>query len=342
MSPLYSIAMRIREYLYQKDVFSSTSFEVPVISIGNLTMGGTGKTPMVQYLAKFLQKNGLQPAIISRGYGGSTKERVNIVSAGGKALLDAAYVGDEPRMLADTLPGVFVLTGIVRRLPAAKAVEMGADILLFDDGFQHLAVRRDLDLVLFNADKLAGNSRVFPGGDLREPVRALGRCHAFVLTGINKRNQKRAEQFKGLLEEKFPGRPVFFSENCISGIVRQEKGGKRIPVQREELTGRPGFAFCGIARPEGFQKTLEELEIEPVVFKPLADHHLYTTKVVRQLTAEAKKSGANFFICTEKDLVKLCNFDLHLPLYGVTVEAAPDPDLTSLILQHKSVVRLRS
>ncbi|MCI5223947.1 MAG: hypothetical protein D3924_15065, partial [Candidatus Electrothrix sp. AR4] len=92
-------------------------FDVPVISIGNLTMGGTGKTPMVQYLARLLQKNGYQPAIISRGYGGATKERINVVSDGENVLLDASYVGDEPRMLAEALPGVFVLTGIVRRLP---------------------------------------------------------------------------------------------------------------------------------------------------------------------------------------------------------------------------------
>jgi tetraacyldisaccharide 4'-kinase len=329
--------MRIREYLYQKGVFSSTSFDVPVISIGNLTMGGTGKTPMVQHLARLLQKNGFQPAIVSRGYGGATKERINIVSDGEHVLLDAAYVGDEPRMLAEALPGVFLLTGIVRRLPAAKAVEMGADILLLDDGFQHLAIRRDLDLVLFNADKLAGNSRVFPGGALREPVRALRRCHAFLLTGIDERNREQAERFRRLLEKKFPGRPVFFSEYRTAGLVRQKKEGERIPMRRDELAGKRCFAFCGIARPEGFRRTLAELGIEPVAFKALADHHSYTGKVVRQLITEAKKAGANFLLCTEKDLVKLCDFDLRLPLYGAVMKALPDLGLTDLILQHKSV-----
>ena len=121
-SPLYSLAMRVRERWYQKGIFRSSSFKVPVISIGNLTLGGTGKTPMVKYLAGLLQERGYQPAIISRGYGGATKERVNIVSDGKDILLDAAYVGDEPRMLAEALPGVFVLTGVVRKLPAARAV----------------------------------------------------------------------------------------------------------------------------------------------------------------------------------------------------------------------------
>ena len=165
-SPLYSFAMRVRESWYQKGILNSVSFDVPVISIGNLTMGGTGKTPTVKYLAGLLQERGYRPAIISRGYGGATNERVNIVSDGNAILLDADYVGDEPRMLAEALPDVFVLTGVVRKLPAARAVEMGADVLILDDGFQHLAIQRDVDLVLFHADTLAGNSRVFPGGNV--------------------------------------------------------------------------------------------------------------------------------------------------------------------------------
>ena len=154
-SPLYSAAMRLREKLYQKNIFKSTAFDVPVISVGNLTLGGTGKTPMVQFLARLLLDNGFRPAIISRGYGGATKERINIVSDGKEIFLDASYVGDEPRMLAESLPGVPVLTGIVRKLPAAEAVRMGANVLLLDDGFQHMAIRRDLDIVLFNTDKPA-------------------------------------------------------------------------------------------------------------------------------------------------------------------------------------------
>jgi len=331
-SPLYSLAMRIRERWYRKGIFRSASFEVPVISIGNLTMGGTGKTPMVQNLARLLQERGYQPAIISRGYGGATKERINIVSDGKDLLLDAAYVGDEPRMLAETLPGVFVLTGVVRKLPAAKAVEMGADILLLDDGFQHLAVTRDLDLVLFNADILAGNSRVFPGGDLREPVKALHRCHAFILTGTDDRNRERAERFGELLQEKFPGRPVFFSAYRFAGLVLQDKQGARVQVKRDVLDGQSCFAFCGIARPESFSRTLEQLAIEPVAFQALADHHAYHEKEVRQLISQAAKLNATCFLCTEKDLVKLRNSDLGLPLYAVTMEADPDPALSRFIL----------
>ena len=170
LAPLYSLAMLARAQGYRRGLFASHKMPVPVISVGNLLMGGTGKTPLVQYLAQLLQNEGWKPAIISRGYGGRAKDRVNVVSNGQQVLLDAVQAGDEPLLLAESLPGVPVLTGIVRHLPAREAIAMGADVLVLDDGFQHLAVQRDVNLVLFNADRLAGNSRVFPGGELREPV----------------------------------------------------------------------------------------------------------------------------------------------------------------------------
>jgi tetraacyldisaccharide 4'-kinase len=330
-SPLYSMVMTIRERCYCRGILKSAALDVPVISIGNLTMGGTGKTPLVRYLAALLQEQGLQPSIISRGYGGATRERVNIVSDGKEVLLDASYVGDEPRMLAESLPGVFVLTGIVRKLPAAQAVAMGADVLLLDDGFQHLALRRDLDLVLFNSDELAGNSRVFPGGDLREPVKALHRCDAFIMTGTTEQNRERANKFADLLREKFPGKPVIFSSNRVSGFVQQQADGTRVTVQQAELDNNYCFAFCGIGRPDGFRQTIAGLGLEPVAFMALADHHAYQKKIIKQLRSEAEKAGAACFLCTEKDLVKLQGFDLGLPLYAICMEAVPDPDLAEFI-----------
>ncbi|MCI5124421.1 MAG: tetraacyldisaccharide 4'-kinase, partial [Candidatus Electrothrix sp. AR5] len=248
--------------------------------------------------------------------------------------VDSACAGD---IVAETLPGVFVLTGIVRKLPAAEAVKMGADILLLDDGFQHMAIRRDLDIVLFNTDKLAGNSRVFPGGDLREPINALKRCHAFVLTGTDEQNQERAETFKAVLNKKFPEKPVFFSRYRPTGLFLQKTDGEKIAVQPEELAAQQCFAFCGIARPEGFSQTLKKLNIKPIALRALPDHFAYAAKTVHQLIAEAQQAGATCFLCTEKDLVKLRNIELQLPLYGVIMEAQPDIALNHLILQHKSI-----
>lgn len=329
-SPLYSAAMRLRSSLYGRHFFRRYKMEVPVISIGNLTMGGTGKTPIVSYLATFLQEQGYRPAIISRGYGGAAGNKVNIVSDGNKIYLDAEQAGDEPRLMAETLPGIPVLTGIVRALPCRHAIHtLGCNILLLDDGFQHLAVERDVNLVLFNAESLAGNSRVFPGGDLREPVSALQRSDAFLLTGTTAANKERAEQFATLLQSRFPHRPVFFSfyTPCTA---RDEKEDKARP-----LTSLPSplYGFCGIARPEAFRQTLVEQGIALSGFAGLKDHQRYTPSLLQQLQKEAFACGARGIITTAKDMVKLKNCQFDLPLFSLQMQTHIDDGLKSFILE---------
>lgn len=331
-SPFYCVAMKVRERNYRTGLFKVADPGVPVISIGNLTLGGTGKTPMTQHFSRLLLDHGFRPAVISRGYGGATKEPVNVVSDGTSLLLDARTVGDEPRLLAETLPGVMVLTGVVRKLPAQRAVEMGADVLLLDDGFQHMAMARHLDLVLFNADTLAGNSRVFPGGDLREPVSALNRCHCFVLTGTDDGNRERAGRFAELLQTRFPGRPVFFTGYRPAATVALAPDGRVREAADVDLAGERCFAFCGIARPQAFAATLKKMDIAPVEFRALPDHHGYRQAEVDRLLARAEKAGATALLTTEKDLVKLASFDLPLPLYGIRMEVEPDPELDRRVL----------
>lgn len=333
-SPLYSLAMHLRASLYRRGTLRSYRFEVPVISVGNLTLGGTGKTPMVQYLARLLQEHGFRPAIVSRGYGGTANDRVNLVSDGATLLLDARTAGDEPRLLAETLPGVPVLTGIVRRLPARRALEMGANVLVLDDGFQHLQIVRDIDLVLFNTDRLAGNSRVFPGGDLREPVAALRRATGFVMTGVHAANRERAERFAELLRSKFPGIPVAFAGLRMEGLVRLAPSGMIAPVATEPLRQQPCFGFCGIAHPELFRQTLADHGFSLAGFLPLADHQRYNESLVSSLLAESLKAGAQWLLTTEKDLVKLAGQVAHLPLplHGLRMQVTTDADFSRGIL----------
>ena len=210
LNPLYSAVMKIRETLYKKKIIKSYSFPVPVISVGNLVMGGTGKTPIVRHLSELLKEKGYSPAVISRGYGGKSKQRVNVVSDGTKVYLAPTDAGDEPYMLARALKNIPVLTGTRRCFPCDYAINnFKTNVLLLDDGFQHLSVQRNLDIVLFDATALAGNSRVFPGGELREPVSALERCHVFLITGVSADNKSSAVKFQSLLNEKFPNKPVF-------------------------------------------------------------------------------------------------------------------------------------
>ena len=334
-SPLYSLAMRLRESLYRRGVLSSYRFDVPVVSVGNLTMGGAGKTPMVQYLARLFQKHGFKPAIVSRGYGGAARGKVNMVSDGSNLLLDAHAAGDEPRLLAETLSGVPVLTGIVRALPARRALEMGADLLLLDDGFQHLPINRDIDLVLFNTDRLAGNSRVFPGGDLREPVAALRRATSFVMTGVHEANRERAERFADLLRSKFPDIPVSFAGFGVECLVEIAPSGMIVPVEAGPVQELPCFGFCGIAHPNLFRQTLTAQGYSLAGFLPLADHQRYSEAQLDRLLAKARKAGAQWLLTTEKDLVKLAGraAQLPLPLFGLRMRVTADPDFSRAIIE---------
>lgn len=334
-SPIYSAAMRIREWLYKRGTLQSYGFSVPVVSVGNLTMGGSGKTPMVQFLAREFQKCGYHPAVVSRGYGGKASGKVNIVSDGATIHLSAELAGDEPRFLAETLPGVPVLTGIVRRFPAQRAIDMGADLLLLDDGFQHLQIKRDVNLVLFNTDRLAGNSRVFPGGDLREPVVGLRRATGFVLTGVREDNRERADKFSELLKNRFPGIPVFLAGYGLHGPVRLTDAGLLKLADDDVLSQGRWFAFAGIAHPEAFRRTLEEHGVDVAGFHPLDDHQRYSAELLLKLAAQAKEAGACGLITTEKDLVKLslCRKALDVPLLGLRMQVTAEPPLIQSILE---------
>lgn len=338
LSPLYGLLMASRAAMYRYRLLPSVRVPVPVISIGNLTLGGTGKTPLVQGVARLLQRHGLQPAIVSRGYGGTARDRCNIVSLGDAPLLSAEAAGDEPRLLAETLPGIPVLTGRARKYPARRAVELGADVLLLDDGFQHLALYRDINLVLFHADTLAGNSRVFPGGDLREPVGALRRADGFVLTGVSERNRERADRFAVLLALRFPGRPVFRASYEPVSVLSEEKG-NTTSGDIAALRDTPLYGFAGIARPETFTQTLRELDLDIVGFQGLPDHTPYGEAQLAALFAEARARGAAACITTEKDMVKLHGLARSMPLHALRMEARFGEDFQDFLTGRLAVAR---
>jgi tetraacyldisaccharide 4'-kinase len=311
--------MKMREKLYNSGMFRRHKVTIPVISVGNLVLGGSGKTPTVQHLAKLLSANGYHPAIISRGHGGKAGQAVNIVSDGKNIFLTSLLAGDEPYMLAKALPGIPVLTGTRRILPCRRAIEkFSSDVIILDDGFQHLGVQRDIDIVLFDGSALAGNSRVFPGGPLREPISALHRCHAFLLTGQTNKNQERMRKFSELLQQKFPDRPVFMSS--IKSFRLQRADGT---IAKEHITHKH-FAFCGIANPFRFEKSLIELDIQLTDFQIFKDHAHYSQTMVANICQKAIDSGATRLVTTEKDFVKLRSLSVQLPLYVLHIEHKVD------------------
>jgi len=329
-SPLYGGLMSVRSSLYKKNILKQHTMPVPVISIGNLTVGGTGKTPVVLSLARMLQEEGYHPAVISRGYGGKAKGKINTVSSGEELLLSVEAAGDEPVMLAKNLPGIPVITGKSRIYPCRHAITShNADVLLLDDGFQHLAVRRDLDLVLFNATTLAGNSRVLPGGVLREPVKALNRCHAFLLTGVNSANGEQANHFSNLLKTRFPEKRLFLSKivNYELWSADEEKS-----ITEPAFMGRTS-AFCAIANPIRFYNSIKTSDIDLKLFTPFPDHRAYSQGVLDNLCREATQTGAKSLLTTEKDFVKIEHLNRTMPLYIFKINQEIDSDFRHYILK---------
>jgi len=330
LSPLYSLLMTTRIKLYQVNFFKRYSLPVPVISIGNLTAGGSGKTPVVGYLAQLLKNQGYLPAIISRGYGGTADKKSNIVSDGVEVFLSPEEAGDEPFMLAKTLKGIPVLTGKSRIHPCRDAIKFHrADVLLLDDGFQHISINRNIDLVLFNATTLAGNSRVFPGGVLREPVKALTRCDAFMLTGVDEDNGERANKFATLLKNKFPQKPLFFSH-----IYKYEiwSADEKRTITNPSLIGLV-LPFCAIANPVRFQNSIKQAGINSLQPTSFRDHKKYSQRSMDDLCNHAVASHACALLTTEKDFVKINNFKRTLPLYVFKIKHQLDLTFEEYILE---------
>lgn len=337
-SPLYGAVMKLRAQLYKRKILVSRSVAVPVISVGNLTMGGTGKTPMVIYLARFLANKGFRPAIVSRGYRGTAKGPVNIVADGTSILMSAEQAGDEPVVIASSLKGAVVAIGRNRHLAAQQVIDSyDCDLIIMDDGFQHLRLVRNLDLVLFDTDHFAGSSRVFPGGELREPVSALQRCDAFVLTGVTDSNLDRADKCEEVLLNRFEGKPVFRASPVYTEFVRYVIFPSSINTSVVALPEIPPklLAFSGIAQADRFYKMIEQQGIVLTGTKTFADHHSYQRNDIDDLLRLASKSGANGFITTEKDMIKLSYMhQTPLPFYVPVLEYARNPELESFIINH--------
>lgn len=325
-SPLYSLIMGLRAFLYRRGLFTVTRVELPVISVGNLTMGGTGKTPMVIYLARLLAS--WRPAVVSRGYGGRSPRPVNLVSDGSRVLLSAVEAGDEPVLLANSLPGVPVVTSRVRALGAeAVARQRLAGLLILDDGFQHLALHRDLNLVLFSCQRSLPAEWVFPGGMLREPRSALQRADCFVLNRGGEARSK-ATALRAWLQRNYPATPAYEGRYEPVALVGQGGEGER---SLDALAGVPLFAFCGLANPDSFRRTVDS-GFMVKGWQAFADHHPFTQAELDRLVQQAVAHGCAGLITTEKDFVKIKGVTADLPIWALRVELRMEEGFDRFVL----------
>jgi tetraacyldisaccharide 4'-kinase len=252
-------------------------------------------------IARWAAAGGSRVAVLSRGYGGCYAEKVVALSDGGGPRADSRVSGDEPIMLANNLPGVPVVLSGQRYLAGIYAQQrFGSDFFILDDGFQHVALERDLDLVLVDADDPFGNGCLLPRGPLREPVRHLERAHAFIVTRW--RDTGDVARPIGWIRRRFPTTPVFFAQHRPARIVFPDSDRSYGP---EYIDGKRVAAFAGIARPDAFRRTLVELGARVVHFEGFEDHHAFEEGEVAGLTDTAMRAGADCLLTTEKDWWRL-------------------------------------
>ena len=299
---------------------------VPVISVGNLSVGGTGKTPMTQWLCRCLAAEGKRVAVLSRGHGGASQSVRLVSDAEGRVLLSAAESGDEPNLLAQTLPGVPVLVGKDRRLSGREALRrFDLDVLVLDDGFQYWQLRRDLDIVLLDARRPFDNGFPLPRGLLREPKRHLSRAGVVVVTRAGRLAASERDALTAQVAALAPKARLFFADHRPAGFVRADAlSSPLLPLST--LTGRQIAAVSAIAQPQSFVETLtREIGADVVVDKAWADHQAVTPAEAQAVVKEAKRVGAEALVMTEKDAVKWpFEADTRLPIYALRVEMAVD------------------
>lgn len=315
LSYFYGLGSRSHRQLYEKGWLAGRRLPAPVVSIGNLVVGGTGKTPLTAWLASRYQAAGCRVVILSRGYGGQAAG-IQVVSDGRRLLRRPPQAGDEACLLAGKLPGIPVVTGGDRHRAGLRAWEaFHPDLFLLDDGFQHHSLHRDLDVVLLDASRPFGNGRLLPRGPLREPVATLQRPLILVLTRYDDRRHRRTWVD---LQAAFP-RAVVVRAAFSQTVALRFPGGRRLSLLA--LSQARLAAVAGLARPEVFAVSLRELGLHLCHFFVFPDHHAFSSREAAALTAAAARQGATGLITTEKDWLRLAPvWPGTMPVYVVPLE----------------------
>jgi tetraacyldisaccharide 4'-kinase len=317
LSILYGAVLAIRAWLYQTGILKSRALPCPVVSIGNITAGGTGKTPMAIFVAQTINKLGYRAVVISRGYKGRMERLTGVVSDGRTVFLGPDDAGDEPYLIATALTDIPVVVGSDRYQAGRLAIDrFSPDIIVLDDAFQHLRLKRDIDIVLLDHHAPLGNGYVLPRGRMREPASALCRAHALVFTRCGDAADP------PLPPMAHHGRPVFHSIHVP--VVQSVSPADGLPLNETSdfsaLEGRKVVAFSGLADNDQFFDSLEQRGCRLVHQFAFADHHPYDEKDMQRIFQKAVTKGAEMLITTAKDWVKVQPV-YRLPLPVTVVDA---------------------
>ena len=303
---LYRAVVAFRNLLYSLKIIKTRRLPAYVVSVGNLTTGGTGKTPITAEIAKYLSRKSRKVAILSRGYGGRLSgSRTNIISDGVNVFYTPYLAGDEPYWMASNTEGVMVITGKNRCAAGQEAIEEhGVDTIVLDDGYQHIKLERNLNILVIDCFKKFGNGLALPAGPLREPMDGIKRADRIILVNKSPFNTGlRAEcaQYGEYLGKTY-GKPVHISSFKTLGIYSLKTNE---PIQAHSRAQFKIYAFAGIGQPDFFFNELKQSGFEVVQTREFPDHHLYTEEDLAHIIKEAREGGAQGIITTEKDAVKL-------------------------------------
>lgn len=330
LASIYGKVANLRNHLYERGILESFDLGARTISVGNLTTGGTGKTPLVAYIAKIFAARGEIVCVLTRGYGRQDPSKRVLVSDGKTVLADAETAGDEPYELAQKLVGKTIVIADADRVAAAEWAKrkFGITRFILDDGFQHRRARRDLDIVCVDATSPFGGSKMLPAGRLREPIENLKRADAIVITRADL-----AENLSDLRSEISNLRsdiPIFEVKNRIARLVSidrflDEKGlANREPSVSEfdtaKFAGQKAMAFCALGNPESFYRLLRRSGFNLAETRSFRDHHKYSQIEISTIEGSAALSGSQFLVTTAKDAVKLSDIKFEIPCYVVEID----------------------
>ena len=302
-SVMYGVIVSLRNLFFDMGLLRSVDIGLPVISVGNITVGGTGKTPIVKNVAGILMEAGKKVAIISRGYGRMTTGTI-VVSDGENIVSDANSSGDEPMMLAKSLQNAVVIVDEDRVRGAKKAMdEFKAEVIILDDGFQHRYLQRNKDIVLMDAEHLPFKTMMLPAGYRREPKRSLHRADAIMMT----KSVTASETGKIVRQWGVGSSQRIFSSSFTPSGIKHLFGG--VKQSLEILKGHTAVVFCGIARPESFMNSLVSCGVIIKETKAFSDHHDFERAEIDAIIESFHHHKADFILTTEKDAVRLQKFE---------------------------------
>ena len=320
---IYSLIIRLRNLLYDKQVLKTHHSKAIVISIGNITLGGTGKTPLVVWLCNYLHRQNLSCAILTRGYKTYTKTNE----------LPNTLI-DEPAVLLENCPQAEIIIDPDRVAGAAKAIEkFGAKVLIMDDGFQHRRLVRDLDIVTIDATQPFGFEKIFPAGLLREPLTSLRRADAVVITRCGQIGESELRNIENKLRTVNPD--ILITQSIHAAVNIKSKDNVETAV--EKLKDSKIYAFCGIGNPDAFFNTIKALGAEITGSKNYNDHYQYTRACLADIYTQARLAGASIILTTQKDWSKIKHLkpdkkDIQLAYLAVQIKFITGQDrLTCLI-----------